>query len=142
MLTLAMLFVFVTLSHRAQDLNIGTWKLRGGRAVTIVEKAPHGMTRMVVTNVDSHGNPTRAEWVGKYDGKNYPVKGEAAVDSREFTRVDAYTLTLADTKNGKVVLTGRIVVAPDGKSRSLTTTGERTDAQGNKVSNTAVFDKQ
>jgi hypothetical protein len=39
-----------------------------------------------------------------------------------------------------VTLTGRIVVARDGKTRTVTTT--TTNAQGKKVRSVAVYDKQ
>jgi hypothetical protein len=43
-------------------------------------------------------------------------------------------------KGGNTTTSGRIVVAPDGKSRTVTTS--RTDAKGKKVSSNAVCDKQ
>ena len=43
-------------------------------------------------------------------------------------------------KGGKVTITQRNALSADGKSRTVTTTG--TDAQGQKVSNVAVFEKQ
>jgi flavin-dependent dehydrogenase len=49
-------------------------------------------------------------------------------------------LELTTKKDGKVTITGRIVVAADGKSRTLTTSG--TDAQGKKFKSIAVYDKQ
>jgi len=51
----------------------------------------------------------------------------------------SYTVT--DSKNGtKVVNNGRVVVAADGKSRTVTQTG--TNANGKKFTVTAVYDKQ
>ena len=47
---------------------------------------------------------------------------------------------LVSKKNGKVTQSQRNVVAADGKTRTVTTTG--TDAQGQKVNNVAVYDKQ
>ena len=49
-------------------------------------------------------------------------------------------MTLTAKKDGKVTLSGKVVVAADGKSRTVTTTG--TNAKGQKVSSTAVYDKQ
>lgn len=54
--------------------------------------------------------------------------------------INQNTLTLTNKKNGKATLTGRIVVSGDGKTRTVTTT--TTDAQGKKVTNVAVYDKQ
>ena len=50
------------------------------------------------------------------------------------------TIEITSKKDGKVVGTGTIVVAPDGKSRTVTTT--MTNAKGEKVTTTAVYDKQ
>jgi hypothetical protein len=41
---------------------------------------------------------------------------------------------------GKTTSTGRIVVAADGKSRTVTVSG--TDSSGKKMSYTAVYDKE
>ena len=43
-------------------------------------------------------------------------------------------------KGGKVVLTAHVVVAADGKTRTVTVNG--TDAQGKKYKSTVVYDKQ
>jgi flavin-dependent dehydrogenase len=59
---------------------------------------------------------------------------------RSYTRENDRTMTLTAKKDGKVTLSGKVVVAADGKSRTVTTTG--TNAKGQKVSSTAVYDKQ
>jgi hypothetical protein len=43
-------------------------------------------------------------------------------------------------KDGKVTATGRVIVSPDGKSRTVITSG--TDAEGKKVKNKVAYDKQ
>ena len=55
-------------------------------------------------------------------------------------RIDANTLETVNKKGGKVTTTQKNVVAADGKTRTVTTTG--TDGQGQKVNNVAVYDKQ
>ena len=89
---------------------------------------------------DPDGKPTHNEWIGAYDGKDYPVTGDPAQDLRSYTKVDDHTLTLTIKKAGDVTITGKIVVSRDGKSRTVTTTG--TDAAGNKFTNIAVYDRQ
>jgi hypothetical protein len=49
-------------------------------------------------------------------------------------------LELTNKKDSKATLTGRIVISRYGKTRTVTTT--TTDAQGQKVTNVAVYDKQ
>lgn len=150
--TLAALAVFCVgvVVCLAANANMGTWKLNeakskfapGSPKNTTVVYAPAAgdMVKVTVDGVDGAGKPTHNEWTGKFDGKDYPLVGDPTADTRSFTVVDDHTMTLDNKKAGKVVVTGKIVVAADGKSRTLTTNGM--DAAGKPVSNTAVYDKQ
>ena len=87
------------------------------------------------------GKPVHNEWTGKFDGKNYPITGDATADARCCTHeLDERTLTFANSLAGKVILTGRIAVSADGKTRTVTVSGA--DATGQKITSTSVFDKQ
>jgi hypothetical protein len=59
---------------------------------------------------------------------------------RSYSKVDGQTLKMTVKKEGKVTATGRIVVSADSKSRTVTTSG--TNAEGKKVKNKVVYDKQ
>jgi hypothetical protein len=77
---------------------------------------------------------------GKFDGKDYPLSGDPTADSRSYNKVNEQTLTLANKKDGKVTTRGRIVVSPDGKTRTLTVSAK--DSAGKKITSTAIYDKQ
>jgi hypothetical protein len=133
----------------AEDANMGTWKLNeaksklsagGPRNHTVAYTAAGDSVKVTVEGVDAEGKPARNEWTGKFDGKDYPVTGDPTSDVRSYKRVDDRTLEFAAKKGGTVTVTGRVVVSADGKSRTVTTSG--TDAKGNKISGTAVYDKQ
>jgi hypothetical protein len=133
----------------AQDPNTGTWKLNETKSKiaagapknsTVVYEAVGDQTKVTVDGTDADGKPQHNEWTGKFDGKDYPVTGSSISDTRSYKKVNDRTLTLAEKKGGKVTVKGRIAVAPDGKSRTVTTT--RTDSSGKKVTTTAVYDKQ
>ncbi|MGB8011060.1 MAG: hypothetical protein WCF68_05570 [Terriglobales bacterium] len=133
----------------AADANIGTWKLNEAKSkispgsaknTSVVYEAAGDGVKASVDGVDGQGKPTHSEWAGKFDGKDYPVTGDPNTDTRSLKKVGAHTLELTNKKDGKVTVTGRIVLAADGKSRTLTTSG--TDAAGKKVKNTFVYDKQ
>jgi hypothetical protein len=64
------------------------------------------------------------------------VKGDPTSAARSFTKIDDHTLGFNAKKGGETTTSGRIVVAPDGKSRTVTTGG--TDATGKKV-NSKLF---
>ena len=146
-LTMALCFVAAAVCFAA-DAFTGTWKLNeaksklagGPKNDLVVYEAAGDQIKVTVDGVDASGSPSHNEWTGKFDGKDYPVTGDATSDSRSYTEVNSRTLSLTAKKNGKVTLTGRIVVSADGKTRTVTTTGM--DEQGKKVSNTAVYDKQ
>ena len=95
--------------------------------------------KVTVEGTDAEGKPTRNEWTGKFDGKDYPVTGDSTSDMRSYTKVDDHTLNLTIKKDGKVTITGKIVTSADGKGRTVTTTA--TDPQGKKVTTVAVYDK-
>jgi hypothetical protein len=97
---------------------------------------------MTVTGdgVDADGKPVHSEWKGRFNGKDFEVTGDPAADMRAYTKVNDQTLNMTTKKGGKVVSQGKIVVAADGKSRVVTTSG--VTAKGKKFTNTAVYDKE
>jgi hypothetical protein len=146
-LTISLVFVTVALGFQ-DNPQMGTWKLNkdksklagNARNDTVVYEAAGDQIKVTVDGVDQNGAAVHHEWTGKFDGKEYPVTGDATSDSRSYRMVDKHTLALTAMKGGKQTLTGRVVVSADGKTRTVTTTS--TDANGKKVTNVAVYDKQ
>jgi hypothetical protein len=133
----------------ADDPFTGTWKLNAAKSKigagaatnnTVVYAAAGDSVKVTVDGVDGSGKPSHSEWTGKFDGKDYPVTGDASADMRSYTKVNDKTLSFSQTKGGKVILSGKIVISADGKSRTVTT--ETTTADGKKVASTVVYDKQ
>jgi hypothetical protein len=128
---------------------MGTWKLNEAKSKlgpgaaknhTVVYAAAAGdNVKVTVDGTDASGKPLHNEWTGRFDGKDYPVTGDALSDMRSYKKVDDRTLELTGKKGGKVTQTGTIVLSPDGKTRTVTISG--TDAKGEKVTGTAVYDK-
>ena len=128
---------------------MGTWKLNEAKSKlpamapknhTVVYEAAGDSVKVTVDGTDANGKPTHNEWTGKFDGKDYPLMGDPMADSRAYKKIDDRTMELTNKKDGKTVLTGKIVVSPDGKTRTVTVNG--TDSNGKKVQSTAVYDKQ
>ena len=147
-LTVALCFVAVGMSF-ASNPNMGTWKLNEAKSKipvgapknhTVVYEAAGDNVKVTVDGVDGQGKPIHNEWTGKFDGKDYPLIGDSGADTRSYKKIDDRTTELTNKKDGKVTTSARIVVAPDGKSRTVTASG--TDPKGNKVTSTAVYDKQ
>ena len=132
----------------ADDAFTGTWKLNEAKSkigagapknTTVVYEAAGDDVKVTVEGVDADGKATRNEWTGKFDGKDYPVTGDATSDSRTYTKVNDHTLKFTAKKDGKVTISGQITVSADGKTRTVHVT---TDVKGKKVSSTAVYEKQ
>jgi hypothetical protein len=78
--------------------------------------------------VDYQGNPFETILLHIYDGQLHPTTGNPFYDSSTYTRLDEHTLFWSRSKNGKQVLIGYLVMAPDGKS--YTTTNMTTVGKG------------
>ena len=133
----------------ADDPQMGTWKLNEAKSKfapgvpknhTVVYEATGDNVKITVDGTDKDGNATHNEWTGKFDGKDYPVTGDPTSDMRSYKKIADRVLKLTVKKDGKVTVTGRIVVSADGKSR-IVTTGEA-GAQGKSSKNRTVYDKQ
>ena len=149
LLALALCFATAT-CFAAPSPFTGTWKLNEGKSkfspgsgknkMVVYSDAGSSKTKVTTDGVGADGKASHSEWTGKFDGKGYPVTGDANSDMRWYKKVDDRTMDFGQTKAGKSTLTGRIMVAADGKSRTVNTT--TMNPKGKKVSNTAVYDKK
>jgi hypothetical protein len=147
-LILALWFLGAALCF-ADDPQMGTWKLNEskskltpgtGKIDMVVVEAAGDNVKVTLDGTDKDGKSTHNEWTGKFDGKDYPVTGDPTSDMRSYKKVDDRTLKVVVKKDGKVTISGRLVVSADGKSRTVTVSG--TDAEGKKSASKAVYDKQ
>jgi len=133
----------------AANPHLGTWKLNEAKS-----KFPPGMGRntmvtyteqkdkikVTVDGVGNDGKPTHSVWLGKFDGTAYPAKGNLPYNSVSYKVVNDRTNDITAMKDGKMIWSGKITVAADGKSRTATING--TDEKGKKFSAKAVYDKE
>lgn len=94
----------------------GEWqpgKLEGSENVfTVTYKATDDGLSMSDLTGDSY--------TAKFDGKDYPYKGDPGTTTVSLKKIDANTLEETDKRNGKVITVLRMTVSPDGKSLSTT----------------------
>ena len=148
-IVVSLLTCFVALTWCfAQDAMIGTWKLNEAKSQigagspknnTVVIEAAGENVKVTMDGVDPNGKPTHSEWTGKFDGKEYPVTGDANSDTRSYKKIDERTVEVSVKKRGKVTVSGRVVVSADGKTRTAHVKG--TGPSGEKFETSAVYDK-
>ena len=135
----------------AADNNVGTWQLNLAKSNYSPGPAPKSQTlkieawgddgvKYTADGVGADGKPTHAEFQAKYDGKDYPFKGNPDADMLSYKRIDANTLEATTKLNGKGTIAAKAVVSADGKTRTVTQTG--TNAQGQALSVTSVYERQ
>jgi uncharacterized protein YpmB len=132
----------------AANPQMGTWKLNEAKSKlepgmgknTTVVYAPQGdKVKITIEGVDKSGKPRHGVWIGKFDGKAYPSKGNLAWDAVAYKTVNDRTNEITTMKAGKVLWTGTIEVSADGKSRTVTVHG--TDENGKKFNSKVVYNK-
>ena len=146
-LTLTLCLVAAAVCTAASDVQMGTWKLNEAKSKldpamsknhTVVYAREGDNIKITVDGVDSKGKATHNEWTGKFDGKDYPVTGDANSDMRSYIVVDDHTLHMTSKKDGKVNAELHIVLSADGKVRTVTV--KPTDPK--RMTTTAVYEKQ
>jgi len=149
----AVLAISIPVAAQAQDPWIGTWKLNlakskydpanlAPKSQTIRQEAvAGGGLKSTLESVDAQGKSTRTEVTTMFDGKSSEVKGAPdANTTRVYRRIDTRTYEYVQSVGGKLTTTVRTVVAADGKTRTVTTTGK--NPQGQTVNNVAFYDRE
>ncbi len=145
------------LTASAADMLAGTWKLNVAKSKyspgpapqsnTVKFEAVEGGIKLTADGVDSQGKKTHNDYTAKYDGKDNPTHpmldgkpNPNGADAVSYKKIDDYTYEATTKLKGKVLTVAKHVISKDGKTRTVTTTG--TNAQGQKVNDLTVFEKQ
>jgi hypothetical protein len=132
------------------DSLVGTWVLNVAKSryspgppprqqVSVYEAIGDGV-KVSVTGTAADGKKTAYSFTANMDGKDVPVTGNPEWDTVAVKRMGPDTLEFTRKKGGKVVQTATLVIAKDGKSRTVTTNG--VNAKGEKIHNVAVYERQ
>ena len=126
----------------------GTWQLNVAKSKYEGAAAPKSQTTTlhavdggfheIVERVNADGSTTRWEVTARYDGRDYPVKGDPSRDTVAMTKVDQHTVDIINKRAGAVVSRMRIVVAEDGRTRTNTVM----DPSGQKTAAVLFFERR
>jgi hypothetical protein len=126
----------------------GTWKFNPSKGHPI-PPAPKSSTAHIEADdhsfkldqqfVDDKGQSADVSFDPKFDGKEYPVKGDPDTDTVSLHRVNEREITFTYRKAGKITSKIKAMVSKDGKTTTLLVT----DLSQNKPqTGTYVYDKQ
>jgi hypothetical protein len=142
-------FAAAAMSFSSPNPTEGTWKLDEakskfgegmGKTMTVVWEKAGESEKCTVDGVEADGSKSHTVWTGKLDGKDYPITGDTKSDMRSFKVSGKDTVEMVSKKDGKTVGEGKIVVAADGKSRTVTNT--MANDKGEKVTSTQAYTKE
>lgn len=143
------LWVLGTAVGFAASPQMGTWTLDEAKSdipagvvknTTVVYTEEGDKWKITTKGADKDGKAVNTTWVGKIDGQPYAVTGSPVYDQIAYTKKDDRTNELKGMKDGKVVGTGDITVAADGKTRVVTV--HMTGADGKKMTSKAAYKKE
>lgn len=134
----------------AADNWLGTWKVDPAKSkwspgpppksyTLMFEETPDGI-RLTSDGVLADDSVLHAMYVSKFDGKDVPWEGNPDADVAAPKKIDDNSYTNAWKKGGKTKMTAKVVVSEDGKTLTSNVTG--TNAKGQAVKNTVVYNKQ
>ena len=134
-------FLVPPVAAQTTDAWIGTWTLNlAPKNQTTKITAAGDMLTAITDGADADGKKVHTEITYKFDGKDYAYKGAPDANSaRVYTRVDDHHYTYSTKVNGSITTTSRVAVTPDGKTRTITTTGR--DAEGRVIRNFSVWNR-
>jgi hypothetical protein len=133
----------------AADPFIGTWNMIPSKSTfsypapksfIMIIKSKQGEFECVEDVITADGKAIRRIYSGKYDGKDYPIKGDPDMDTISFMPIIDHKSTYVIKKDGKVVLRGESVISEDGKT--WIDNGSGKDASGKAFTFTIFLEKQ
>ena len=94
-------------------------KVTGSWRENKIESASNNVTTFTYKSTGDGLNfkmPTGESYSAKFDGKDYPYKGNPGITSVSLTKIDEHTIEETDKRDGKAVFVSRMTVSPDGKT--------------------------
>jgi len=147
--TIAVTLAFMTAARCfAANPHIGTWKFNEAKSKmrpgvtknSTITYSEHGdKIKATADATDGDGKPIRYVWVGKFDGKVYPVKGNPYHNAERYRAINDHTAFIQGLQDGKVMWCGTITISKDGKTRTATL--HSTDAKAKKYTVKKVYDR-
>jgi hypothetical protein len=109
------------------------------KVTTRIEPWQDGV-RVSYQMVRTRGGVTRVEWVGRFDGRDYPVQGVDYVLTNAYRVLDDRRYEIVIKVDGRPAATATAVVSPEGDRLTVTTVEQ--DARGQRRTSTASYRRE
>lgn len=129
---------------------LGTWTLDLAKSKYSPGPAPKSLTlkfeatasgiKFTGDGVGADGKPNHSVYLSKFDGKDVSYEGNPDADTASPMKVDDNSYSNTWKKGGKATVTAKVAVSADGKTMTITQTGS--NAKGEAVNHTIVYNKQ
>jgi hypothetical protein len=134
----------------AADPAVGTWVMNAKKSVfqpgpaprtqtRVYRESPDGITATVVT-LSADGKSSTVEYPVNYDGLAHPVTGSPDIDAIKMEKTTSYRAESKLMHAGRVIAT--TVREVSGDQKTITITYDGTTADGGRIHNVSVYDRQ
>jgi hypothetical protein len=137
-------------SSLASNKWIGTWELNAAESKYSPGPAPRSQTvkfhvagdsiTLISEGVGADGTPTHSSYTSRFDGKEVPWEGNPEADTVAPLKIDSSTYENIWKMTGRATMISMVTVSRDRKT--LTVVQKGTNANGEPVSVTAVYDRR
>lgn len=144
---LTALCVFSSAMLAANDAFVGTWKINPAKSKfapgtetkdeTVIFEKVGDQWKRTATGTDPDGKPINDNSTVAWDGKDHPIEEGMSV---AVNVLNDNALKFMIKRDGKFVMSGRLVISKDGKT--MTAYAKGSDSQARKVDNVEIFEKQ
>jgi hypothetical protein len=123
-----------TVSERVGEATAGGNKISGTwKPGKVEDVSANVITIIFETTADglSMSDPIGDSYTAKFDGKDYPYKGDPGITSVSLKKIDANTIEETDKRNGKVTAVVHMTVSGDGKTMKFLITDKLRNTTAN-----------
>jgi hypothetical protein len=96
--------------------------------------------KVIYEMVHPRGGVTHLEWLGRIDGKDYPLQGIDAFVTYAYNQVSPGVYETIVKMGGRVAAKSTVMLSDDGKTMTTTTKG--LDSAGKAVTTVTVYEKR
>jgi len=146
--TIALTLLQTTADCVEPNPHIGTWRFNEAKSKmhagvtknnTITYAEQGDRIKMSADGIHSDGTRSLSIWIGKFDGKAYPVTGNPHHNAERYSVINDHTAAIEGLQDRKVVWWGTITISKDGKTRTATLYSH--DVNGKKFTVKKVYDR-